>query len=186
MSAGKYETALDRNAANHQPLTPLLFLERAAQVYPNYPAVVHGSTQRDYESLRNRCVQLAHALSKRGIKRGDTVAAILPNIPEMLECHYGVPMAGCVLNAINTRPATCVRTATAAGVCPARAIFPVSLATSARAVHDGRTSSGCIGNSFATFSADSAVRTSISVANTRRTNFGSAAAATTTTASALR
>ena len=103
MSAGKYETALDRNAANHQPLTPLLFLERAAQVYPDYPAVVHGSTQRDYASLRNRCVQLAHALSKRGIKRGDTVAAILPNIPEMLECHYGVPMAGAVLNAINTR-----------------------------------------------------------------------------------
>ena len=103
MSAGKYETALDRNAANHQPLTPLLFLERAAQVYPDYPAVVHGAVQRDYASLRNRCVQLAHALAKRGIKRGDTVAAILPNIPEMLECHYGVPMAGAVLNAINTR-----------------------------------------------------------------------------------
>ena len=103
MSAGKYETALDRNAANHQPLTPLLFLERAAQVYPDYPAVVHGSIQRDYASLRNRCVQLAHALAKRGIKCGDTVAAILPNIPEMLECHYGVTMAGAVLNAINTR-----------------------------------------------------------------------------------
>ena len=103
MSAGKYETALDRNAANHQPLTPLLFLERAAQVYPDYPAVVHGAVQRDYASLRNRCVQLAHALAKRGIGRGDTVAAILPNIPEMLECHYGVPMAGAVLNAINTR-----------------------------------------------------------------------------------
>jgi fatty-acyl-CoA synthase len=103
MSSGKYETALNRNAANHQPLTPLLFLERAAQVYPDYPAVVHGAVKRDYLSLRNRSVQLAHALTMRGIGRGDTVAAILPNIPEMLECHYGVPMAGAVLNTINTR-----------------------------------------------------------------------------------
>ena len=62
MSAGKYETALDRNAANHQPLTPLLFLERAAQVYPDYPAVVHGAVTRDYASLRNRSVQLARPL----------------------------------------------------------------------------------------------------------------------------
>ena len=94
MAVNKYENGLDQNAANHQPLTPLLFLERAAQVYPDYPAVVHGAVQRDYLGLRNRCVQLAHALKKRGIGRGDTVAAILPNIPEMLECHYGVPMAG--------------------------------------------------------------------------------------------
>ncbi|MBP0466319.1 acyl-CoA synthetase [Roseomonas sp. PWR1] len=98
-----YETGLARNAANHQPLTPLLFMERAAQVFPDHLAVVHGAVRRNYRELRDRCVRLAHALSRRGIGRGDTVAALLPNIPEMLECHYGVPMAGAVLNTINTR-----------------------------------------------------------------------------------
>lgn len=98
-----YETGLGQVAANHQPLTPLLFLERAAQVFPDHLAVVHGAVRRPYRELRDRCVKLAHALSRRCIGRGDTVAALLPNIPEMLECHYGVPMAGAVLNTINTR-----------------------------------------------------------------------------------
>jgi fatty-acyl-CoA synthase len=98
-----YDTGLARGAANHQPLTPLLFLERAAQVFPDHLAVVHGATRRRYRELRDRCVRLAHALAQRGIGRGDTVAGLLPNIPEMLECHYGVPMAGAVLNTINTR-----------------------------------------------------------------------------------
>jgi fatty-acyl-CoA synthase len=98
-----FETGLTRGPANHQPLTPLLFLERAAQVFPDHLAVVHGATRRRYRELRDRCVRLAHALAQRGIGRGDTVAALLPNIPEMLECHYGVPMAGAVLNTINTR-----------------------------------------------------------------------------------
>jgi fatty-acyl-CoA synthase len=98
-----YDTGLARGPANHQPLTPLLFLERAAQVFPDHLAVVHGATRRRYRELRDRCVALAHALAQRGIGRGDTVAALLPNIPEMLECHYGVPMAGAVLNTINTR-----------------------------------------------------------------------------------
>jgi fatty-acyl-CoA synthase len=98
-----FETGLARGPANHQPLTPLLFLERAAQVFPDHLAVVHGATRRRYRELRDRCVRLAHALARRGIGRGDTVAALLPNIPEMLECHYGVPMAGAVLNTINTR-----------------------------------------------------------------------------------
>ncbi len=98
-----YDTGLARNAANSQPLTPLLFMERSAQVYPDHLAVVHGATRRTYRELRGRCVRLAHALAQRGIGRGDTVAAVLPNIPEMLECHYGVPMAGAVLNTINTR-----------------------------------------------------------------------------------
>ncbi len=98
-----YESGLARNAANHQPLTPLLFMERATQVFPDHLAVVHGAVRRSYRELRDRCVRLAHALSRRGIGRGDTVAALLPNIPEMLECHYGVPMAGAVLNTINTR-----------------------------------------------------------------------------------
>jgi fatty-acyl-CoA synthase len=102
MSAADYD-ALPRTPANHQPLTPLLFMERAAQVFPGHTAVVHGRIRRDYRSLRDRCVKLAHALSKRGIGRGDTVAALLPNIPAMLECHYGVPMTGGVLNTLNTR-----------------------------------------------------------------------------------
>ncbi|HYZ31168.1 MAG TPA: acyl-CoA synthetase [Crenalkalicoccus sp.] len=103
MAAQDYDTGLDRNPANHQPLTPLLFLERAAQVHPDHPAVLHGATRRTYREFRERCVRLASALAQRGITRGETVAALLPNIPALLECHYGVPMAGGVLNTINTR-----------------------------------------------------------------------------------
>ncbi|GGG38495.1 acyl-CoA synthetase [Caldovatus sediminis] len=95
--------ALPRVPANHQPLTPLLFLERAAQVFPEHPAVLHAGRTLAYRELRDRCVRLAHALTRRGIGRGDTVAALLPNVPAMLESHYGVPMAGAVLNTINTR-----------------------------------------------------------------------------------
>ena len=102
MSAADYD-ALPQVPANHQPLTPLLFLERAARTFPAHTAVVHGEIRRDYRLLRDRCVRLAHALTRRGIGRGDTVAALLPNIPAMLECHYGVPMAGAVLNTLNTR-----------------------------------------------------------------------------------
>ena len=98
-----YDTGLERCSANHQPLTPLLFLERSAQVFPDHIAVVHGALRRSYQELYARCVRLASALAKRGITRGDTVAALLPNIPEMLEAHYGVPMAGAVLNTLNTR-----------------------------------------------------------------------------------
>ncbi len=98
-----YDTGLERCSANHQPRTPLLFLERSAQVFPDHIAVVHGALRRSYQELYARCVRLASALAKRGITRGDTVAALLPNIPEMLEAHYGVPMAGAVLNTLNTR-----------------------------------------------------------------------------------
>ncbi|PZW48309.1 fatty-acyl-CoA synthase [Humitalea rosea] len=98
-----YDQDLDRNPANHQPLTPLLHLERAAQTHPLHTAVVHNGVKTDYRTLRDRCVRLASALAARGLGRGDTVAALLPNIPAMLESHYGVPMAGCVLNTINTR-----------------------------------------------------------------------------------
>jgi fatty-acyl-CoA synthase len=97
------EDILPRVAANHQPLTPLLFLERSAQVFPDHQAVAYGAIRYSYRELRDRCVRLAHALTKLGCGKGDTVAALLPNIPEMLECHFGVPMAGCVLNTINTR-----------------------------------------------------------------------------------
>ncbi|TDH61928.1 acyl-CoA synthetase [Dankookia rubra] len=103
MAAQDYETGLARNPANHQPLTPLLFLERAAAVFPDHVAVIHGALRRPYRELRDRCVRLASALAAQGIGRGETVAALLPNTPEMLECHYGVPMAGAVLNTLNTR-----------------------------------------------------------------------------------
>src|ERR1700742_3102021 len=98
-----YLTGPARNAANSQPLTPLTLLERAAQVYPDQLAILHGVLRRDYREFYARCRRLAPALAKRGIGKNDTVAAVLANTPAMLECHYGVPMAGAVLNTINTR-----------------------------------------------------------------------------------
>jgi fatty-acyl-CoA synthase len=103
MTTNPYETGLDRQAANHQSLSPLSFLKRAAEVYPEKLAVVHGGLRRNYGELYARCRQLASALSERGIGLGDTVVVIAPNTPEMLEMHYGVPMTGAVLNTINTR-----------------------------------------------------------------------------------
>ena len=98
-----YNTDLDRNPANYQPLTPLLFLERAASVFPNHTAMVHGTLRRNYADFYARSRQLASALSAAGMGRGDTVSALLANTPAMLECHYGVPMCGAVLHSINTR-----------------------------------------------------------------------------------
>ena len=98
-----YNTNLDRNPANFQPLTPLTFLERAASVYPNHIAIVHGKLRRNYSDFYSRSRQLASALSEQGIARGDTVSVILSNTPAMLEAHYGVPMCGAVLHSINTR-----------------------------------------------------------------------------------
>ena len=98
-----YETDLDRNAANFQPLTPLSFLARAAEVYPDTPAIVHGTLSRNYRDFYVRAKRLASALSRRGIKRGDTVTVMLANTPAMIEAHYGVPMTGAVLNTLNTR-----------------------------------------------------------------------------------
>jgi fatty-acyl-CoA synthase len=101
--ATPYDTDLGRNAANFQPLTPLSFLARAAEVYPDQTAIIHGARTWTYRQFYARARQFASALSKRGIKRGDTVAVVLPNVPAMLEAHYGVAMAGAVLNSINTR-----------------------------------------------------------------------------------
>ncbi len=101
--ASPYNTGLDRNPANHQPLTPLIFLERAASVFPDHTAVVHGALRRSYADFYRRSRQLASALMPAGIGRGDTVSALLANTPAMLECHYGVPMCGAVLHSINTR-----------------------------------------------------------------------------------
>jgi fatty-acyl-CoA synthase len=98
-----YARDLDRNAANHVPLTPLSFIERAASVYPRELAVVHGSYRSTWSDTYERCRRLASALSRRGIGVGDTVAVMLPNIPAMYEAHFGVPMCGAVLNALNTR-----------------------------------------------------------------------------------
>ena len=98
-----YNIGLDRCAANYQPLTPLTFLERAATVFPNHTAIVHGALRRDYAEFYARSRQLASALCQAGIGRGDTVSALLLNTPAMLECHYGVPMCGGVLHSINTR-----------------------------------------------------------------------------------
>jgi len=98
-----FEHNLDRNPANHAPLTPLQFLERAASVYPQRVSVVHGARRFTWQETYARCRRLASALVNQGIGKGDTVAAMLANTPEMYECHFGVPMAGGVLNALNTR-----------------------------------------------------------------------------------
>ncbi|MBT6960447.1 MAG: acyl-CoA synthetase, partial [Rhodospirillaceae bacterium] len=100
---GIYETDLDQTSANHEPLSPISFLRRAAEVYPNRVAVVHGPVRYTYLELYGRCRRLASALVKRGVVAGDTVAVLAPNIPAHLESHFGVPMTGAVLNAINTR-----------------------------------------------------------------------------------
>ena len=98
-----YETDLERNRANYAPLTPLSFIERAAYVYPQRLAVVHGTRRYTWAESYARCRRLASALARRGIGAGDTVAVMLSNTPEMLECHFGVPMTGAVLNTLNTR-----------------------------------------------------------------------------------
>jgi fatty-acyl-CoA synthase len=94
---------LGRNAANFAPLTPLSFIERAAGVYPDRLAVVHGRQRFTWKQTYERCRRLASALAKRGVAPGDTVAVMLPNIPAMYEAHFGVPMCGAVLNTLNTR-----------------------------------------------------------------------------------
>ena len=97
------DAELQRNAANHAPLTPLIFLERAADVYPQRCAIVHGELRQTWGETRTRCHRLAAALRAHGLQRGDVVAAMLPNVPAMVEAHFGVPLAGCVLNTLNTR-----------------------------------------------------------------------------------
>ncbi|MCA0961629.1 AMP-binding protein [Salipiger bermudensis] len=97
------ETGLGKCAANHVPLTPLSFLKRARQIYPDHPAVIYGPHRKTYAEYHDRVSQLASALTKVGIKPGDVVATILPNIPAQAEAHFGVPACGAVLNTINTR-----------------------------------------------------------------------------------
>ncbi len=98
-----YEQDLDKTPANHQPLTPLSFLERAAATFPDQIAVIHGEQRLTYREFYTRCRRLASALAKLGIGKGDTVSVMLANTPPMLEAHYGVPMTKGVLHSINTR-----------------------------------------------------------------------------------
>ena len=98
-----YERDLERVPANFAPLTPLGFLDRAAAVYPDKTAVIHGARRYNYREFAERCRRLASALRARGVGLGDTVAVMAPNVPALLEAHYGVPMAGGVLNALNVR-----------------------------------------------------------------------------------
>ncbi|PSH69098.1 acyl-CoA synthetase [Phyllobacterium brassicacearum] len=100
---GIFDQDLERCAANHQPLTPLSYLERAARVYPSRTAIIHGSQHRDYGTFYRRACQLASALARQGIGKGDTVTVMLSNTPPMLEAHFGVPMTKAVLHSLNTR-----------------------------------------------------------------------------------
>ncbi|MCP4317100.1 MAG: acyl-CoA synthetase [Hyphomicrobiales bacterium] len=103
MTANPFETDLDRNPANYQPLTPLSHLARTASVYPDHTAIIHGALKMDYRTFYARSRQLASSLAARGIGKGDTVSVMLSNTPAMLEAHHGVPMTGAVLHSLNTR-----------------------------------------------------------------------------------
>ncbi len=102
-STNPYEVGLGKNAANYVPLSPIGFLVRSAAVYPNRLALVHGERRYSWREALERCRRLASALAARGVGQGDTVAVMAPNTPEAFEAHFGVPMAGAVLNALNIR-----------------------------------------------------------------------------------
>ena len=97
------ETGLGKNAANFVPLTPLSHLRRAASLFAETEAVVYGSFRKTYAEYYERCTRLASSLVKMGIKPGEVVSTLLPNIPAHVEAHFGVPACGAVLNTINTR-----------------------------------------------------------------------------------
>ena len=98
-----FDQDLPQTPANHAPISPLSFIERTAEVYPKRLAIVHGDLRQDWGTTYRRCRQLASALTQAGISKNDTVAVMLPNTPPMVEAHFGIPMAGAVLNALNTR-----------------------------------------------------------------------------------
>src|ERR1700730_15219216 len=99
----QYEIGLDKTPANYVPLTPLSFLERSAAVYPNHVSAVYEGRSFTWSETYQRCRRFASYLAGKGIGAGDTVAAMLPNVPAMNELHFAVPMAGAVLNALNIR-----------------------------------------------------------------------------------
>jgi len=103
MISGAYTSGLDQNPANHVPLTPLGFLDRAARVHPERVAIIHGELQRTWAQTRERCYRLASALAGRGVKQGETISILSPNTPAMIEAHFGIPLSGAILNTINHR-----------------------------------------------------------------------------------
>ena len=98
-----YNTNLNKNNANFVPLTPLSFLQRAKDIYPNYEAIIYEDRKYTWTDVYKRCVKFASALEKIGIKKGDTVSVLAFNTPEIFEAHYSIPMSGAVLNTINIR-----------------------------------------------------------------------------------
>ncbi len=98
-----YNTNLDKNHANFTPLSPLSFLQRSAEVYPNRLSIIHGSKKYTWSDTFKRSKQLASALTKKGVGKGDTVAVLCFNTPEIYEAHYGIPMIGAIINTINIR-----------------------------------------------------------------------------------
>ncbi|HSO47309.1 MAG TPA: AMP-binding protein, partial [Rhizobiaceae bacterium] len=98
-----YESGLDRNSANYQPLSPITFLERTAATFPAHTAIIHGPQKTSYREFWQRSLKLASALARLGIGKGDTVSVMLSNTPAMLEAHFGVPMVRAVLHSLNTR-----------------------------------------------------------------------------------
>ena len=100
--ASIYEQHLDKNTANHVPLSPVSFVERSAEVFGDLPAVIHGQRRYTWAQTRERSARLAAALRASGVVRGSTVSAMLSNTPEMLEAHYAVPALNAVLNTLNT------------------------------------------------------------------------------------
>ena len=103
MAGNPYEDGMDRNAANFVPLSPLSFLARTKDVYPDHPALIYGSRRYSWRQVYDRTARLAGALAGRGIGVGDTVAIVAANTPELFEAHFGVPMSGAVLNTVNMR-----------------------------------------------------------------------------------
>ena len=97
--ASIYEQHLDKNTANHVPLSPVSFVERSAEVYGDLPAVIHGQRRYTWAQVRERSARLAAALQSLGVGKGSTVSVMLPNTPEMVEVHYAVPALNAVLNA---------------------------------------------------------------------------------------
>ena len=98
-----YDKNLDKNKANYVPLTPISFIERTKDIYPNYEALVYKKRSYTWKQVYDRSIKFASALEKHGIKLGDTISIMAANTPELFEAHYSVPMTGAVLNAINTR-----------------------------------------------------------------------------------
>ena len=103
MAKNPFEDHLDKNPANYVPLSPVSFLSWAARAHPERTAIIHGDQRRTWREIQGRCLRLASALSRRGIGKGDVVSVMAPNVPELFEAHYGVPMLGAILNNFNVR-----------------------------------------------------------------------------------